>query len=90
MIVDVCPGHGTWFDPGEIQQLVALLRGGATLAPPAYEPRLSPNGWGASLPSSAASSEGPGLSDALDLVNALDFLWDVGSVVWDVLISILD
>lgn len=28
VIVDVCKGHGTWFDREELQQIVAFIRGG--------------------------------------------------------------
>jgi len=28
VIVDVCRGHGTWFDPGELQHIVEFIRSG--------------------------------------------------------------
>jgi Zn-finger nucleic acid-binding protein len=28
VVVDVCKGHGTWFDRDELQQIVAFIRGG--------------------------------------------------------------
>ena len=28
VIVDVCKGHGTWFDPGELQHIVEFIRSG--------------------------------------------------------------
>lgn len=28
VIVDVCKGHGTWFDPGELQHVVEFIRSG--------------------------------------------------------------
>jgi len=28
VIVDVCKGHGTWFDPGELQHIVEFMRTG--------------------------------------------------------------
>lgn len=28
VIVDVCKGHGTWFDRDELQQIIAFIRGG--------------------------------------------------------------
>ena len=28
VIVDVCKGHGTWFDKDELRQIVEFIRGG--------------------------------------------------------------
>jgi len=39
VIVDVCKGHGTWFDSDELQQIVEFIRGGGLDASRAREKR---------------------------------------------------
>jgi Zn-finger nucleic acid-binding protein len=37
IVVDVCKGHGTWFDRDELQQIVEFIRGGGLEAARAKE-----------------------------------------------------
>lgn len=39
VVVDVCKGHGTWFDRDELQQIVEFIRGGGLEASRAREKR---------------------------------------------------
>ncbi len=94
VLVDVCKGHGLWFDRDELRQIVAFVRdGGLTRARRneredldlarrrLHEQEARTRAAGASVLTASASSSSE--LDAEFVIGAVDAVATVGSALWD-------